>query len=155
MRSLDLPSGSILVAPGQPPSNVYVVKKGLAGIFDRLERLMAFVYKEESFGVEALFEMTSFMFVKALVPTEVEAYEPDEYRDILKGGARIELLKSLARKVRDVDKRYPLSSDDRIRDILKELLSNGWPKNELSSIVVNLSVSDALAFERVRGEYAI
>ncbi len=155
MKSLELPSGSILIAPDQVPDSVYILKKGLLGIFDKLERLMAFVYKEESFGLESIFEMKSFMNIKSLTQVEIDMYEPKEFLDSLNSVKREMLLKVISNRIWYVKRRYPLKADERIRDIIKELKDNGISPGEISSIALNLSVSDALAFERIKGEYGI
>ncbi len=155
MKSLELPSGSILIAPDQVPDSVYILKKGLLGIFDKLERLMAFVYKEESFGLESIFEMKSFMNIKSLTQVEIDMYEPKEFLDSLNSTKKEILLKVISNRIWYVKRRYPLKADERIRDIIKELKDNGISPGEISSITLNLSVSDALAFERIKGEYGI
>ena len=155
MRSLDLPSGSVIVTPNQVPDSVYVLKKGLVGIFDKLERLMAIVYREEPFGLEALFGIKAFMYVKALLPIEAEMYEPDEYRENMKPNTRREILKSILRRHWYVKRRYSLTSEERMRDIVKELKDGGVSNGEISAMALNLSVSDALAFERIRGEFGV
>ncbi len=155
MKSLELPSGSILIAPDQVPDSVYILKRGLLGIFDNLERLMSFIYKEESFGFESIFEMKSFMYVKSLTQVEVDMYEPQEFLDNLNPAKKEMILKSLSNRIWYVKRRYPLSADERIRDIIKELKDNGVSSGEISVIALNLSVSDALAFERIKSEYGI
>ncbi len=155
MKSLELPSGSILIAPDQVPDSVYILKRGLLGIFDNLERLMSFIYKEESFGFESIFDMKSFIYVKSLTQVEVDMYEPQEFLDNLNPAKKEMILKSLSNRIWYVKRRYPLSADERIRDIIKELKDNGVSSGEISVIALNLSVSDALAFERIKSEYGI
>ncbi len=155
MKSLELPSGSILIAPDQVPDSVYILKRGLLGIFDNLERLMSFIYKEESFGFESIFEMKSFMYVKSLTQVEVDMYEPQEFLESLNPAKKEAILKSMSNRIWYVKRRYPLSADERIRDIIKELKDNGISSGEISVIALNLSVSDALAFERIKGEYGM
>ena len=155
MKFLELPSGSILIAPDQTPDSVYILKRGFLGIFDKLERLMAFIYKEESFGLESIFEMKSFMHVKSLTQVEIDMYEPQEFLDSLNPSKKEALFKTLSNRIWYVKRRYPLKADERIRDIIKELKDNGISSGEISAIALNLSVSDALAFERIKGEYGI
>ena len=155
MRSLELPPGSYVVAAGQPPDSVYVLKRGIAGIFDKLERLLAIVYKEESFGLEALFGFKSPVHVKSLSAIEVDMYEPDEFKDLLNENLRMKTIKEASRRLWEMKRRYNLEAEDRMRDLLKEMVDSGLGKSEVASAAVNLSVSDALAFERVRGEFGV
>ena len=155
MKSLELPSGSILIAPDQIPDSVYILKRGILGIFDKLERLMAFIYKEESFGLESIFEMKSFMHVKSLTQVEIDMYEPQEFLSNLNSSKKEAIFKVLSSRIWYIKRRYPLKADERIRDIIKELKDNGMSSGEISAIALNLSVSDALAFERIKGEYGI
>ncbi len=155
MRSLDLPSGSVIITPEQVPDSVYVLKRGLVGIFDKLERLMTIVYREEPFGLEALFGMKSFMYIKALLPIEVETYEPSEFKENLRPNMRLDTLRVLSRRLWYVKRRYNLTSEERMRDVIREMLDEGISSGEISAMALNLSVSDALAFERVRGEFGV
>ncbi len=155
MRSLDLPPGSVIITPEQVPDSVYVLKRGLVGIFDKLERLMTIVYREEPFGLEALFGMKSFMHIKALLPIEVETYEPSEFKENLRPNMRLDALRVLSRRLWYVKRRYNLTSEERMRDVIREMLDEGISSGEISAMALNLSVSDALAFERVRGEFGV
>ena len=155
MRSLELPPGSYVVAAGQQPDSVYVLKKGISGIFDKLERLLAIVYKEESFGLEAIFGFKSPVHVKSLSAVEIDMYEPDEFKDLLNENFRMKIIKEAARRLWEMKRRYNLEAEDRMRDLLKEMIDSGLGKNEVASVAISLSVSDALAFERVRGEFGI
>ncbi len=155
MKSLELPSGSIVLAPDQVPDSVYVLRRGYLGIFDRLERLMTVVYKEEPFGLEAIFDLKTFMYAKALIQIEVEMYDPDEFLQSLRSSSRVDLLRILSRRIQHVKRRYHLKADERMRDLIKDFKDNGLSNNEIRSMALNFSVSDALAFERVKGEFGV
>jgi len=152
MRSLELPAGSVLIMSKGCPDGVYALRKGLIGMFDRLDRLMIVIYQGESFGYEAMYGLSAMYTTKSLTFVEVDLYEPSEYRERLDGGAKKKVLKTVARWEWLVHKRYALKTEDRMKDILRELKDMDVSEAAMNQILVSLDINDALAFEKLRGE---
>ena len=153
MKSLDLPPGSIVVVHGRVPDGVYSVKRGIMGIFDRLDRLLAVVRRDEMFGFESLKELKSPVTVRSLSNVELDIYEVDEFRSSLDVEKKAAVLRNIAKVVNTIRRRYPLPSEVRMRDIIKELLNAGVQKDIVENLPLSLSVNDSLAFNKVIPEF--
>ena len=152
MRSLELPSGSILVNPLTKPDGVYEVKGGLVGVFDRFERLLMVLYESDLFGLESLFDMSCSYMVRSLSFVELSHYDVEEFKGKLDGDLRRKVVEEMARWKFYIERRYDMESGERIRDIYNEMKDRGVEQSVLEQVVVGLSLSDALEFEKIRGE---
>jgi len=152
MRSLELPAGSVLITPESYSDGVYVVKKGLVGIFDKLSRLIVVVYRDEVFGLESIYQMTTMYMVKTLTFVEMNMYDPVEFKIFLNEERRRNIIKQIAKWSGLSEERYQMSAENRLSDILKELKRNGIDESYIDQITVSLGINDALVFERIRRE---
>ncbi|MCD6449081.1 MAG: hypothetical protein J7L34_01055 [Thermotogaceae bacterium] len=152
MRSLELPAGSVLIASRSYPDGVYVVRKGLVGLFDSLGRLIIVVYRDEVFGLESISKMVNKYVVKTLTFAEIDMYNLGEFEHFLDGEKRKNILKQIAKWNWLAEKRYQMNTEDRLADILKELKSVAIDESYMDQILVSLELNDALIFERIRRE---
>ncbi len=155
MRSLELPLGSIVMMRERVPDGVYSLKMGMMGMFDKMNRLLAVIYKDEFFGLESLYGMKSQFEIRSISNVDMDIYDPDEFRsqlDLEKKGAT---LNQIARRLTMVERRNGLTAEVRMRDILREMLDNGVPKDVIESLPLSLGANDSLAYERVVVELGI
>jgi len=152
MRSLELPAGSVLIASRSYPDGVYVVKKGLVGLFDRLDRLIIVVYRDDIFGLESIYNMVTMYMVKTLTFVEMDMYDPQEFQSSLDGEKRRNIMKQVAKWNWLSEKRYQMSTENRLNDILNELKNAAVDEAYMDQIIVSLELNDALVFERIRRE---
>ncbi len=155
MRSLDLPVGSILVFPDQVPDSVYILRMGYMGIFDRMDRLLAYIKRDEIFGLEALFSRKSSVGFRAISNVELDLYEPEEFKEELDLEKKEFVLRNLSRWAYLIKRRYPLSAELRLREIIRDMVDEGVPSEVIRSLPLSLSVGDSIAFERVIEEFQI
>ena len=152
MRSLELPAGSVLIMSKTTPDGVYVLRKGLIGVFDRLDRLLIVVYENEGFGYESLFGMEVMYNVKSLTFVELDLYEPSEFRERLDERGKRGVLRTLAHWEWLLSKRYNMDTEGRMNDILMELKDKEVSEASMNQVLVSLDINDAMAFEKLRGE---
>ncbi len=152
MRSLELPTGSVLITIHTQPDGIYLVKNGLAGLFDRFERLLSVVYKGDIIGFESVYSAIVMYTVKSLTFVELEHYDVDEFKKSLDDEKRLDILKNYARYKWNIKKRYDMDTEERMRDIIRELKDMEVEETYYDQMIVGLTINDALIFEKVRGE---
>ncbi len=155
MRSLDLPLGSIVMVRDRIPDGIYSLKKGLMGVFDKMNRLMMVIYKDEYFGIEALYGEKSQFEMRSMSNVDIEIYDLDEFRKMLNLELKGNLVSQLAKRLFLLERRYNLTADVRMRDIIRELLDKGVPGEIIRSLPLSLGANDSLAFERVIVEFNV